>query len=189
MVFQPSPWNSAAYFWEDRREELYKALPHDMWIIPKDISTDRKDRLELTAYKGYSHKRLDGAPLSPIPLPPVLISLFFPLRERIPTDPSFDPKEGRKTIGPHLSHRILGVIIDLEESASSNTQTPCRAVIATRITWQTGVPYETNWIWCKITAFSSNLAVTQCTALMLGQTVEGVIGATYGTHLTAQLEA
>ena len=33
------------------------------------------------------------------------------------------------------------------------------------------------------------MAITQCTALMPGMLVEGVLGATYGTHLTAQVEA
>ena len=41
----------------------------------------------------------------------------------------------------------------------------------------------------KISAFSSNLAITTCQTLMPGQTITGIIGATYGTHLTAQLEA
>ena len=80
------------------------------------------------------------------------------------------------------------MILDLEESSSENTQTPCRAVIATRITWQTA-QWDTNWIWCKISAFLSNLAITQRATLFPGQTVRGIIGATYGTHLTAQLEA
>ena len=44
-------------------------------------------------------------------------------------------------------------------------------------------------MWCKISAFSSNLAITTCQTLMPGQTITGIIGATYGTHLTAQLEA
>lgn len=81
------------------------------------------------------------------------------------------------------------MIIDLTESKSENTQTPCRATIATRITWQSGQPYETNWIWVKISAFTSNLAIDRCTTLMPGLTIVGIIGATYGTHLTAQMES
>ena len=57
MAFQPTPWQTAAYFYEDRRKDLYPTLPDEMWIIPKSESTDRQDRLELTAYKGYSHKQ------------------------------------------------------------------------------------------------------------------------------------
>ena len=57
MVFHPTPWDAAAYFYEDRRQDLVTKLPDQMWLIPKSESTDRQDRLELTAYKGYSHKQ------------------------------------------------------------------------------------------------------------------------------------
>ena len=57
MVFQPTPWGSAAFFFEDRRQDLVMNLPDQMWLIPKTESTDKQDRIELTAYKGYGHRR------------------------------------------------------------------------------------------------------------------------------------
>lgn len=57
MVFQPTPWQTAAYFWEDRRQALIQTLPDDMWLIPKSESADKQDRIELTAYKGFEFKQ------------------------------------------------------------------------------------------------------------------------------------
>ena len=61
--------------------------------------------------------------------------------------------------------------------------------MATRVAWEDRTAGETNWMWVEISAFSSNLAITQGVALMPGMLIVGIIGATYGTHLTAQREA
>ena len=87
-----------------------------------------------------------------------------------------------------LSPRIFGVILDLEHSKSKNTETPCRAIIATRLAWQDRNG-ETSWIWVKMSAFSSNIAIASPVTLMQGDPIVGIIGATYGAHLTAQLES
>ena len=57
MVFQPTPWQSAAYFFEDRRQDLAQTLPDDMRLMPRGESADRQDRIEFTPYKGFGFKK------------------------------------------------------------------------------------------------------------------------------------
>ena len=84
MVFQPTPWQSAAYCFEDRRQDLVRALPDDMWLIPKTESTDRQDRIEMTAYKGFDFKQSRlGPPFIDI-APPIFLPPFF-----------FSPQKGK----------------------------------------------------------------------------------------------
>ena len=63
MVFQPSPWESAAYFWEARTHDLAPKLPGDLWVIPKTESADRQNRLEMTAYMGFGRRQQCLGPL------------------------------------------------------------------------------------------------------------------------------
>ena len=57
MVFQPTPWDTAAFFYQNERQSLIPKLPDQMWLIPKTESTDHQDRIELTAYKGFQHRQ------------------------------------------------------------------------------------------------------------------------------------
>ena len=53
MGFQPTPWEIAAYFFEDHRLGLITKLPDSVLLIRKEESTDRQDRLEVRAYEGF----------------------------------------------------------------------------------------------------------------------------------------
>ena len=44
-------------------------------------------------------------------------------------------------------------------------------------------------MWCKTTAFSSNMITTDPAVILLGTLVTGILTPTFGTHLTAQMEA
>ena len=77
MVFQPTPWQSAAFFWEDRRPDLERNLPSDLWLIPRSDSADHQDRIELTAYKGFAHKQ-------PFLVPPLTAPPLFLVSDTLP---------------------------------------------------------------------------------------------------------
>ena len=176
----------AAYFSEDRRPDLIAKMPDRVWLIWKEERTGRKDRLEIRTYEvlGYTQRSLwPSETLGP------------------PNDTTTGPfkthrnsKQSERAylldqwaIGPSL--RIFGISLDIEPRQSENTETPCRVIAAARIAWQDPVRFETSWFCVEISAFSSNISITDPPSLMVGVPIVGIIGATYGTHLTAQLES
>ena len=57
MASQPTPWDTTRFFRGNDRTSLCRPLPDHMWLIPKDESTDRQGRIEITCYKGYGEKQ------------------------------------------------------------------------------------------------------------------------------------
>ena len=52
----------ARYFRDNERPNLTAHFPDHMWLISKEESTGRQDRIEVAAYDGFRHKRLKLGP-------------------------------------------------------------------------------------------------------------------------------
>ena len=69
--------------------------------------------------------------------------------------------------------------------SSQNTDTPFRFDVLVRINFQ--LPSEREWscVWARAEAFASNCINLRGAEIQEGEIIEGVLTATYGTHLSA----
>ena len=89
-----------------------------------------------------------------------------------------------------LSNRkVYGYIAEICESDTTlNTRIPYRFAAAIQICYYQAVRSEDSWFWAQTSAFSSNVLLANSVGVQLGAPICGILAATYGAHLTAQLE-
>lgn len=99
----------------------------------------------------------------------------------------------RIDITPRLAmenRRAFGYLCEIFESTmTENTDTPYRMTAIIQVAYFDQNDDFPSWFWAKTNLFSSNLVATEPQTAILGTPVMGIVAATYGSHLTTQMEA
>ena len=82
------------------------------------------------------------------------------------------------------NRRTFGYVVDIQEGKSDNTSTPFNFTVVTRLLFPSD-DGSSGVVWARVQAFSSNFVTLEGEAILEGTIVEGILTATYGTHLTA----
>ena len=82
------------------------------------------------------------------------------------------------------NRRTFGYVVDIQEGKCDNTSTPFNFTVVTRLlfTSEDGSP---GYAWARVQAFSSNFVTINGEEILEGTIAEGILTATYGSHLTA----
>ena len=88
------------------------------------------------------------------------------------------------------SREVYGYVAEIHESPTTlNTRAPYRLVVVVQLCYFQTKWSDDSWFWAKTSAFSRNVLLANSEGIHLGSPVCGILAATYGAHLTTQMES
>ena len=82
------------------------------------------------------------------------------------------------------NRRTFGYVVDIQDGKCDNTSTPFNFTVATRLLF-TSDDGSSGLVWARVQAFSSNFVTVSGESILEGTIDEGILKATYGSHLAA----